>query len=86
MIWNLIRPSILNSVLISPDYTAEDIKSKEESTISHKSDTISFLLGSSSSKGSLNSSISSLYPTKSLSNFQLSTNSYVNIKGAELEI
>ena len=79
---------IINSktVFISPDYTTEGIKSKEESAFLDKTTNVSLLLESQSNKGSSNSSLSSHHPITSLSNFPLSTNSCVNIKGAELEV
>ena len=79
---------IINSktVFISPDYTTEGIKSKEESAFLDKATNVSLLLESQSNKGSSNLSLSSHHPITSLSNFPLSTNSCVNIKGAELEV
>ena len=79
---------IINSktVFISPDYTTEGIKSKEESAFLDKTTNVSLLLESQSNKGSSNLSLSSHHPITSLSNFPLSTNSCVNIKGAELEV
>ena len=79
---------IINSktVFISPDYTTEGIESKEESAFLDNTTNVSLLLESQSNKGPSNSSLSSHHPITSLSNFPLSTNSCVNIKGAELEV
>ena len=86
MSWDLIRSSFLNSVFMPPNHITESIKCKKSSTIFNKNDTVSLMLGSQMNKDSSNSSYSYIHPTTCLSNFQLSTNSCVNIKGAELEV
>ena len=64
-----------------PNYTTEDIKDKGTSVIFKSSEAS---ISQAKNETSSNTPYSSFHPT-SLTNFQLSTNSCVNIKGAEVE-
>ena len=67
---------------LPPNYTTEDMKEKETSAIFKKRNSAMPQLKQDKPS---NTSYSSFHPT-SLTNFQLSTKSCVNTKGAELEV